>query len=216
RWERTEKRTPARRRVRASADCGRRSGEAPLLLQSFGEKQQANHEQQHAKGNGGAQRPVVGGAEQADDDVGNHNAAGTAQQQRGEEVAQAKDESKSGAGKNAGNGERQDYPPESLQRGSAQVMRGFHQVAGNVLQGGVDGQKSKWRVDVSEREHHRERAVEEEFDGMPCEVRILQQSIEHTITSQNGFPCVSADQVANPQGDDYQLVKQILASAGVK
>src|SRR5689334_22759429 len=97
-WASRGKRRPAERRARGSGSGeGRRSRVAPFLFQTLRKEEQGNDEQQHAKGDGSAKRPVVGSAEEADHDVGNHDAAGAAQQQRGEEVSEAEDEGKSRA-----------------------------------------------------------------------------------------------------------------------
>jgi len=48
------------------------------------------------------------------------------------------------------------------------------------------------------------------------EMQILQETIEHAFAAENGFPCVSAHQVAHPQRHNHELVEQLFASARMK
>src|SRR4051812_29156489 len=91
-------------------------------------------------------------------------------------------------------------------------MGGLDQVSWNVFEGSIDRQDGKRRVDMRESKDHRERAIQQEIQRMPGQVHILQQSVQYTIASQDGFPRVSPNQIADPQRNDYQLVQQILFS----
>jgi len=56
-----------------------RSFEGPPLLEAFGEEEQREDDDQNADGDGGAQRPVIGGAEKTLHHVGDHGAGSAAQ-----------------------------------------------------------------------------------------------------------------------------------------
>jgi len=65
------------------------------------------------------------------------------QQERCKKIAQRKNEGKSCAGEQAGNGERQDDAQKCLKRTGAEVVRGFDKRARNVLECRVMGRKTK-------------------------------------------------------------------------
>lgn len=90
-------------------------------------------------------------------------------------------------------------------------MRSFHQVPRNVFERRIDRQNREWRIDMSERQHYGERAVQQEIQWMAGQVHILQQSVEDPVTSQDRFPRVGTNQIADPQRDDHQLVQQIFS-----
>ena len=140
-----------------------------------------------------AQRPVVGGAEQADHNVRDHDSARASEQQRGKKVSQAEHESESCAREHSRNRERQDHAPERLRWRGSEIVRGFDQVARDVLERRVNGKKRKRRVDVREREHHRKWTVEQEFQRMMREVNILQQRVQHAVGAEDRLPGVGAN-----------------------
>src|SRR5579862_6304325 len=77
-------------------------------------------------------------------------------------------------------------------------------------------QKREWRVDVSERQHHGERTVEQKFQRMLGEMQILQQSVEHAVASQNRLPGISANQIADAQWNDHQLIEKLFPLSRIK
>src|SRR5215472_16296365 len=79
-----------------------------------------------------------------------------------------------------------------------------------MLERRINGQDGEWRVDVRQGQHHGERAVEQELERMLGQMRILQQRVENAVAAENRLPRVSANQVADPEGDDDQLVEKIL------
>jgi len=98
----------------------------------------------------------------------------------------------------------------------AEILGGFDERAGNVLEGGVDGEKNERRVNVREHEDDGEGTVEEERDRFVGEMKILEEAVEDAFAAENGFPGVAADEIADPQGNDDKLVEQFLAGAGMK
>src|ERR1700735_3692499 len=133
-----------------------------------------------------------------------------------EEISQSENEGEGSSREDSGKRERQNHAHESGERRRAEVVRGFDEVARHVFQRRVDRQESEWRVDVCQRENDRERAVEKKLNRTVSDVQILQKSIEHTFAAQNGFPSVTADKVAGPQRNNYELVEQIFAFCRVK
>jgi len=103
-----------------------------------------------------------------------------------------------------------------LRGAGAEILGGFDERARDVLEGGVNGEKDKGRVDVSEHEDDGEWAVEEERDGFVSEMKILEEAVENAFAAENGFPGVAADEIADPQGHDDELVEEFLAAAGMK
>ena len=103
-----------------------------------------------------------------------------------------------------------------MSRSSAQVFRGFHQRARDVLEGCVDGQKDERRVNVREHNHDGERAVKKEGHGLMGEMQVFEEAIEHAFAAENGLPSIAAHQVAHPQRHDNQLVEQLFRSTGMK
>jgi hypothetical protein len=69
---------------------------------------------------------------------------------------------------------------------------------------------------VREHEDDGEGTVEEERDGLVSEMKVLEEAVENAFAAENGFPGVAADEIADPQGDDDELVEQFLAGAGIK
>src|SRR5579872_1653310 len=51
---------------------------------------------------------------------------------------------------------------------------------------------------------------------MFAEVQVLQERVEHAIAAQDGFPGIGAHQVADPKRNDYELIEQVFARAGMK
>ena len=95
-------------------------------------------------------------------------------------------------------------------------MRSFDEISGNVFERRVNRKKCEWRVDVREGEDYRERAIEEEFDGMMRDVEILQEAVEHAIASKDCFPSVTAHKITGPQRDNHELVEKIFSFWCVK
>jgi len=95
-------------------------------------------------------------------------------------------------------------------------MRGFDERTRDVLERSVDGKKDKGRVDVREHEDDGERAVEQSGQRLVCDVEILQEAVQHTVCTKDGFPRVTADEIADPQWDDHELVEKFFARAGVE
>ena len=111
---------------------------------------------------------------------------------------------------------RQDDAEECWRGDGAEVLRGFDERARDVFERRVDGKKNKRRVDVREHENYGERAVEKNADGFVRDVQILQEAIEDAVAAENGFPGVAANEIADPQRDDDELVEQFFARAGVE
>src|SRR6202023_2470874 len=156
----------------------RRSFEGPAFVETLGGEEQGDSDQQDANGNGGTERPVVGGAEKTLHDVGDHG-GGRADDERGEEIAEREDEGEGGSGDQAGNGKRKNYAEERGATVCAEILRGFEERTGDVLEGGVNGKENKGRVDVREHEDDGKGAVEKEADGFVRDVEILEKTVQH-------------------------------------
>ena len=70
----------------------RRSFEGPAFFEAFGEEEKTDGNNKDKDGDSGAERPVIGSAEEGLDDVGDHGTARTADEKRREEVAERKNE----------------------------------------------------------------------------------------------------------------------------
>ena len=90
------------------------------------------------------------------------------------------------------------------------------EVSRNVFERRVDRKKREWRVDVRQREDDRERAVEQKLDGVMRDVKILQQAVQDAVAAEDGFPGVAANEIAGPQGNDHELIEQVLSFRRVK
>src|SRR5579862_8652873 len=93
----------------------RRSFKGPALLQALREGKKGQRENQDENGDGGAERPVVGRAEERLHQIGDHGAGRPADQKRRQKISQRQHKSKSGTGEQAGQRKRQDYAEESLE-----------------------------------------------------------------------------------------------------
>src|SRR5579884_3835400 len=107
----------ARPSARAGCSC-----EAPLLLEALGQEQKSHDEHEHAERNCGTQRPVESGTEEAHDDVGDHDAAGAAEEKRRQEITQAEYERKRRARYDTRNRQRKNHTPEGLGWRCAEVV----------------------------------------------------------------------------------------------
>jgi hypothetical protein len=85
-----------------------------------------------------------------------------------------------------------------------------------VFERGVNRKKNKGRVDVGEHERNCKRRVEKRRDWAVSDVQVLEKAVEDSVAAENGFPGVAADEIADPQRHDDQLVEEFLARAGVK
>src|SRR5882757_7033846 len=85
-----------------------------------------------------------------------------------------------------------------------------------MLKRGVYGKKNKWRVDVREHEDNGKGTVEKKADRFARDVQILEKAVEHSIAAQDGFPGVAANEVADPQRHDHELIQKFLARSGVE
>ena len=65
----------------------------------FGCEKEGHDEEKHAERDCRAQWPVVCGAKEADDNIGNNDAAGATDEKRRKEVAESEHECEGGAGK---------------------------------------------------------------------------------------------------------------------
>src|SRR3981081_542812 len=185
----------------------RRSPEGPAFLEALGEQQQRDCDQEDADRNSGAQRPVVRSAEKALHDVGDHRGGRAANEQWSEEVAKRQHEREGGSGEQAGYGKGKNDTQECGAAVGAQILRGFNKWAGDVLKRGVDRKKDEWRVDVREHEDNGKGTVEKKADRFAREVQILEKAVEHAIAAQDGFPGVTANEVADPQRHDHELIQ---------
>src|SRR6267142_3489551 len=85
-----------------------------------------------------------------------------------------------------------------------------------MLERSVDGKKDERRVDVREHENNGEGTVEKKADRFAREVQILEKAVEHAIAAQDGFPSVTANEVADPQRYDHELIQEFLARTSVE
>ena len=193
-----------------------RSFEGPALFEAFGEEEKRDGDEQNADGNRGAERPVIGGAEEALNDIGDHGAGRAADEQRREKIAERENESEGGAGEQAGNGERKNHAEKRLRGAGAEILRGFDERARDVFERRVDGKKNERRVNVRQHEDDGEWAVEKEADRVVREVQILQKAVEHAVAAENRFPSVTANQIADPERNDDELIEEFFARAGVE
>jgi len=113
------------------------------FFQALAEEQQGNNDEQNANGDRRAERPVERRPEKALYHVGDHRAGSTADEERREKISERENESKGCSGEQAGNRKRQDDAQKRLRYTGAEVMRGFDKRARYVLEGRVDGEKTK-------------------------------------------------------------------------
>jgi hypothetical protein len=85
-----------------------------------------------------------------------------------------------------------------------------------VFKRGVDGEENEWCVDVREHEDYCERAVEKKADRFVSDVRVLKEAVEDAFAAENCFPCVAANEIANPERHDDELIEQFFARARMK
>jgi hypothetical protein len=69
---------------------------------------------------------------------------------------------------------------------------------------------------VSEDENNGEGTIEEEADGFACDVEILEEAVEDAVTAKDGFPGVTANEIADPEGDNDELIEQLFARTRVE
>src|SRR6185437_1932160 len=125
-----------------------------------------------------------------------------------EEVTQAQHKCESRSRQNSRNGKRKDDSPESLKRRRSQIVRRLYQVAGYVFERRINRQEGERCVDMREGQHHGERAVQQEIEGMTCQVNILQQRVKDAVAAQDGLPGVSSHQIADPERNNHQLIEE--------
>src|SRR5216683_8148652 len=125
-----------------------RSFVGPAFFEALGGGEKNDGEEENADGNGCAERPIVGGAEEALDDVGDHRAGWAADKNWREKISHGENEGESGSGDGAGKREREDDPEESGAAGGAEVLRGFDEWARDVFERGVNGEEDERRVDM--------------------------------------------------------------------
>src|SRR5580704_5304883 len=128
--------------------ASRRSFEGPAFLKTLCQKEQRDGDQQDTHGDGGSKRPIVRRAEEALHDVSDHRAGRTADKKWSEEVAERQNEREGGACKEARHRERENDTEKCGALTCAEILGGFEQGTGNVLECRVDGQKDERRVDV--------------------------------------------------------------------
>ena len=61
-----------------------------------------------------------------------------------------------------------------------------------------------------------EGAVEEKTDGSAGDVEVLEEAVEDAVGAENGFPGVAADEIADPERNDDELIEKIFANARVE
>ena len=149
-------------------------------------------------------------------DVRDHDAGRPADEERGEEIAECQDEGERSSRKQAGKGKRKNDAEKGGAGAGAEVVGGFDEIAWDVFEGGVEGKEDEGRVDVSEHEDDGEGTVEEKADGFPGDVKVLEEAVEDALGSEDGFPGIAADEIANPERNDDELIEKIFAGAGVK
>src|SRR5579864_929608 len=192
------------------------SFEGPALFEAFAEEEEGDGDEQNAHGNGCAERPVVSCAEQTLHNVGDHGAGRSADKKRSEEVTEGKNESESGSGEEAGHGKRKDDTEKCFGGTGAEILRGFDEWARDVFERRVDGEEDERRVDVREDEDDRERAVEEKADRFMRDVKILEKTVEDAVAAKDGFPRIAANEIADPEWNDDELIEEFFACAGME
>src|SRR5882762_3987723 len=80
----------------------------------------------------------------------------------------------------------------------------------------VDGKKDERRVDVREHENNGEGTVQKKADRFARDVKILEQAVQHSVAAQDCFPGVAANEVADPQRHDHELIQEFLARTSVE
>jgi len=192
------------------------SFERPTLFEAFCGEKESESDDKNADGDRGAKGPVIGGAKKALDDVRDHRAAGTTDKNGSEKVAERENESEGGAGDEPGKGERENYFQKSFGTTRTEILRSFEERARNIFKGGVNRKKNERCVDVREHQNDREWTVEEKFEWRVGDVKILQRAVENAVAAENGFPGVAADEVADPERDDDELIEKFFASPGAE
>ncbi len=69
---------------------------------------------------------------------------------------------------------------------------------------------------MGEHDNDGQGAVEKCRDWAVGDVQILQKAVEDTVGAENGFPGIAANEIADPERDDDQLVEEFFARAGVE
>ena len=182
----------------------------------FGEEQKRDCEQKDADRNGGAQRPIVRRTKETLDNVGNHDAGWATNEERAKKIAHCEDKSEGGAGQKSRQRERKNDTQKRGARAGTEVVRGFDEVSRDVLERSVQRKKDKGRLDVRKCEDDRERAVEEKANGLVDQVELLEEAVKDSVGAKNGFPGITANQVADPQGHDDQLIEKFFSWSGVE
>src|SRR5215469_17057550 len=136
------------------------------LFEALSDKQQACDEQQHAERDRGAERPVIRGSKKADDYIGYHYAARSADEKRREEIAEREYKSESRAGDYTRQRQRKYDATKCCPGRCAEVVRGFDKITRHMFERCVDGEKCERRVDVRQSEDNSERTIEQKFDRM--------------------------------------------------
>jgi len=178
----------------------------PALFKAFGEEEKADSDNQYEHGYGGTERPIVGGPEKGLDNVGDHSAAGAADEKRREKIAQGEDESEGGSCEKTGHGKRKNDAEKCGARIGAEVMRGFEEWARDVFERSVDGEKDERSIDVGEHQNDREGAVKESGNWFVRDVQILQSAVQNAVRAEDGLPCISADEITDPKRNDHELI----------
>jgi len=149
-------------------------------------------------------------------DVSDHDAGWAADQERAEEIAKGEHESEGGSREQTWKRKRNNDAEKRGARAGAEIVRRFDKVARDVFERSIERQEDERRVDVREGEDNGEGAVEEEADWLVGDVEILQKAVEDAVGAENGFPGLPADEIADRQRNNDQLVEKFFARTGVK
>ncbi len=182
----------------------------------FGKKEKSDGQKKDTHGDCGAERPIVSCAEEALDNVGDHDARRAADKHRSEEIAEREDKGEGSAGNQTRERERKNDAQKRGAGAGAEILGGFDEMARDVFEGSVERKEGERGINVGEGENDGERAIKEKANRLLGDVKVLQEAVEDAVRTQDGFPGVTADEIADPEGNDDELIEKIFANHSVK
>src|SRR3954470_4384598 len=167
-----------------------------------GEEDQADrHQQHHADGAGGA--PLVIEFDIAADQHRYHYGAAAPEQFRRDVEAEREHEDQRTSRQHPGQRQRQKYSPEGEHGAGAEAGAGLHQVARDLLHGGVERQHHERQQDVEGRNDGAE-AVVDQRQRLVDHAELAQQLVDDAGPLQQREPGIGADQHAGPERQHHQ------------
>src|SRR5437899_8885360 len=167
-----------------------------------GKEDRADRDQQHhADGAGGA--PLVVEFDIAADQHRYHDGAAAAEQFGRDVESEAEHKDQRTSREHPGQRQRQEYPPEGEHGTGAETGTGLHQIARDLLHGGVERQHHKRQQDVQGRNDGAETVVDER-QRLVDHAELAQQLVDDAGPLQQREPGIGADQHTGPERQHHQ------------